>query len=120
MKSFEEWLPTFIAFRTRCREVLGQRLPTETVKLQEEYHHLPELLFHAHDFAADAISYYYQDKNKHMDKLLEEGWPKSSLDSAGKAASYKTLWAKEQAERIAQTIDSRGYKVSAALERVKL
>jgi hypothetical protein len=104
VKSFDEWLPTFIAFRTRCREVLGQRLPTETVKLQEEYHLLPELLFHAHDFAADAIGFYYQAKNKNMDKLLEEGWPKSALDSAGKALSFKELWAREQAERIAETI----------------
>lgn len=75
------------------------------------------MLYHAHDFAADAIAYYYQEKNKHIDKLLEEGWPKSALDSTAKAASYKSLWAKEQAERLAQTIDSRSYKISAALKQ---
>lgn len=119
MKTFEQWLPSFLAFRTSCRTLLGQSLPSEVPQLNREEQELQPMFHSAQDFAADAIAFYYQDKNVKMDNLLEQGFPKSSLDSAAKAQSYKTLWAKEQAERLAEVIDSRSYKVSAALSRLK-
>lgn len=119
MKAFADWALDFAAFVEEVRPVLSQRIPNEVAQLQREQQELAPLLWRAHEWAAQAIGNYYFAKNMHMDKLMQEGWPKSSLDSVGKASSHAELKCKELAERVVETISSRSFKVSEALKLIR-
>lgn len=120
MKSFPEWALEFAAFVEEARPVLSRRIPGEAGQLRDEQQMLEALRWRAEEFAAEAIGRYYQAKNAHMDALMKEGWPKSSLDSVGKAASHAELRCRELAERVVNTVDSRAFKVSQGLKMLGL
>lgn len=118
--TFAEWALSFAAFVEEARPVLSRRIPGEAGELRAEQQTLEPLRWKAEEFAAQAIGYYYQRKNEHMNALMKEGWPKSSLDSVGKAASHAELKCRELAERVVNTIDSRSFKVSQGLKMMGL
>lgn len=118
--TFLDWLPSFNAFVEEARPILSRRIPGEAGELRDEQQILEPLRWRAEEFAASAIGYYYERKHVEMDKLMKEGWPKSSLDSVGKASSHAELKCKELAERIVNVIDSRGFKVSQGLKMLGL
>jgi hypothetical protein len=120
VKAFADWALDFAAFVEEVRPVLSRRIPGEASQLRDEQQSLEPLRWKAEEFAADAIGHYYRAKNAHMDALMKDGWPKSSLDSVGKAASHAELKAKELAERVVATIDSRSFKVSQGLKMLGL
>lgn len=116
MKDFSEWAVRFAAWLEVVRPILSRRVPGEVALLNDEAQRLEPMRFEAAEFAADAISYYYSAKNLHMDLLMKEGYPKSALDSLGKAASHRELRAKELAERLCEVISSRSFKVAQHLK----
>jgi hypothetical protein len=115
-EEFEVWLTKFMAFQKRCREFCSRPVPDEVTELKFESQLLEPLQLDAEQFAADAISYYYEAKNLTMKKLDFKEFAKSALDSMGKAGSYRQLWAKESAERLAKVVVSRGFRVAQHLE----
>ena len=115
-EKFDAWLPSYLAWRTDAAKILGQRLPSEIVKLLWEQAELEKLRFEAEGFRADAVAHYYAAKLKAMDSLWTEV-AKTALNDIAKAQCYKMLWAKESTDGVAEAVVSRSFKVSAELKR---
>jgi hypothetical protein len=114
--SWEQWVPAFAAFREKSGLTLSKFVPSDSAALHKESQELEPMLNRAQEHAAYAISFYYEAKNRNMDKLLQENWPKSSLDSTAKAQAFAELRGKELAERLVAVIESRRFTVSHALK----
>lgn len=98
---------------------LFKRVPDEITELKRESQDLEPLFAEAQELAADGIAYYYQLKAEKMDLLKAEGWPKSALAEAAKAASSRGIWFREHAERLARSISSRIFNVAAAIKSIE-
>lgn len=116
MKAFDEWLPTYLAFRASCAPMMSARVPNEPVGLQKEAQDLEPAYYVAEDYRADAVAYYYQAKLKHIETMHAEGFAVSSLSELAKAKSYKELWAKESTEGLCNAIRDRKIRVAQLLK----
>lgn len=111
-----KWEASFMSFRALSNETLRKPVPAEITELKKESQDLEPMFAVAQDYAADAIGHLLEAKANTMDALKREGWPKSALNDAAEAASFRAMWFKEQAERLAEVVKSRAFKVSAAIK----
>ena len=119
MKEFSDWpswVKAFAEFRDKASVDLSRLVPSDPTELHKESQRLEPMFNRASEHAAYAISFYYESKNRNADRLLQEGWPKSSLDGKAKAEAFAELRGKELAERLVEVIRSRAFKVNAALK----
>ncbi len=54
-----------------------------------------------------------------MKRLMQDGFPKSSLGEAAKAQSFAELHCRDLAERVYDTIGNRSFKVAQLLKRLE-
>ena len=87
-KTFEDWLPGFLALRSRASKTLMQRLPGEITELMRESQDLEPLRYEAEEARAWAESY-----------LSEKKTP-------------RRVWARENTRGLCASIESRAFKVA--------
>lgn len=118
LETFEDWAARFQFFRDRSRSLLAIPVASEITELHRESQLLEPMFDEAQEHAAEAVAFYYAAKMREMQKLLAQGWPKSAVDSVGKAAAHRELRERERSERIVEVIKSRSIKVAQALKLI--
>ncbi len=119
MRDFASFALDFSAWVEEIRPALSRPIPSEAPLLTQEMSDLEPLRFQGAEMAAWAVSYYYEAKHLGMKRLMQDGFPKSSLGEAAKAQSFAELHCRDLAERVYDTIGNRSFKVAQLLKRLE-
>lgn len=113
---FEQWRTTvYMPTREKFSKILASEIPTDNVKLQEEFHSFPPMSFEASELRRDATQYYREAKLVAELALKAEKYPSSSLYSLAKSRCGLEEAIMHEAEDIQEIIRERRWDVKKIL-----